>query len=214
MKCCNCHGDRINNKQICEMCGFNNKKFKKSRNRINNGINFFQKYGKLIKIILILIILSFIILPLFFIEDGSIIEIPVFSLVILLLPFLIKFISIGFVSLIAISLIKQGLVALRVNRSTHIADGKVVDIKDIKEIAEGPDFKDNFAPIIEYDVYGYKYRIVGDYQTEGIIVGQNKQIKYNPKKPFEAVTVGSKISSSSLGLGLFLLVICIIFLFI
>lgn len=210
MKCVNCHGDRINDKEICEMCGCSNNKFKKSRVRIDKLTNFVKNHSNLIRLVLVLIMIASF--GITYLSMEGIINPMFFLLDLFIVPFLIKFIAIGFVLSIAISLIKKGLVSFKLNKSEQIAEGKVVDIKDIKEIAEGPDFKDNFAPIIEYEVYGSKYRIIGNYEKEGIIVGQTMKVKYNPKKPTEALIVGNKSNTSSLWLGIFLFVICIIFL--
>ena len=201
MKCPNCHGERINSKNVCEMCGFN---IKKSDKIANNFINFIKIF-RIIAIFMFLVFFIFFIINFF--SEKSVGEIfnskLSFEDIVTSIVFIGGFFVDGFVCLLAFALIKQGLSASKLNKSQH---GVVVDTKVHEKLEEGDEYT---APIIEYEVYGYKYRVIGDFNSHEQI-GNKVKIKYNPKKPYKAIVDGSNIATSSLVLGIFLLVVCLV----
>ena len=204
MKCPNCHGERINSKNVCEMCGFN---IKKSDKLANNFINFI----KIFRIIAIFMFLAFFVFFIInFFSEKSVGKIFNFKLsfedMVTLIVFIGGFFVDGFVCLLAFALIRQGLSASKLNKSQHITEGVVVDTK-VHENHEESD--ESVAPIIEYEVYGYKYRVIGDFNNHEQI-GNKVKIKYSPKKPYKAIVDGSNLATSSLVLGIFLLVVCLV----
>ena len=205
MKCQNCHGDRINSKNVCEMCGFNiNKNDKLAKNFIN-GIKIF----KIIAILMFLAFFGFFVINFF--AEKSVVENFNFDLyfenIVTYVVSVGGMLVIGFVALIALSLIKQGLMAHKLNKSQHIIEGVVVDKKVHENLEEGDE---SVAPIIEYEVYGYKYRVIGDFNSHEQI-GNKVNVKYNPKKPYVAIVEGSNLATSSLVFGIFLLIVCLSF---
>ena len=209
MKCPNCHGDEINGNNTCNLCGLDINKYDKTRENTEKGVYKIQKFDKFIKIFGIVVFIF--IMLLIFLPDGtynlSLFSLPLFGPV-FLIPFAIKIIAIGFVTWISISLIKQGTASRRDYKSNNVVEGVVVDNKNIKEVHTG---SKGFAPIIEYKINGKKYRLIGEYKGKEEL-GKKLNVRYNINNPFEAIVDGSKQGYSSLGLGIFLLIVCIFFL--